>query len=168
MSKRLRGVATAMMLAAIASLLSPAGALAQAGSVGGTIGNNHSVSGGSERPSSQPAPQPHNVARPTRPARVAATSISGVWSWHAKCNDGSLWTGTFTIRTSPGGEFSGTSSGNDNGAGISGNLMGNKLTFTRQYPAHSTVWTAIVAGDKMHGSEASRDHGRCPFEAARN
>ena len=101
MSKRWTGVATAMMLAAMASLLSPGGALAQAGSVGGTIGNNHSVSGGQAQSPPRPnrVPNAGTVARSALPSVIQLTehSIGGTYSIALRHVGGNAYEGTWNV-----------------------------------------------------------------------
>jgi hypothetical protein len=76
-------VAAALVSVAPGSLAFTAGALAQAGSVGGTIGKtDKSVSGGDQAPSARPESKPRKSnAAPNNIATSLCGKMPGNWSW---------------------------------------------------------------------------------------
>jgi hypothetical protein len=140
-------------------------AFAQAGSTGGTLGKaDKSASGGEDQPQARQKPNgnPRHSSAPV--------SISGKWTWTAKCDDGSEWVGTFEFSQSPDGEVSGTSTGTDAGRSMSGQLVGNKLTVSRTYylVSNQIIFTIAAGGNSMQGSETSKGHGTCRYQAKRS
>jgi hypothetical protein len=92
-------------LCSIAALLSTdTTLLAQAGSIGGTLGKtDKSASGGEE-------PQGDKKAAEGGVATKHAVTIAGKWIWHGKCADDSEWAGTFDLDQRSDGTVSGTCS----------------------------------------------------------
>ena len=105
-------------------------AFAQAGSVGGTIGNRErSISGESSEPR-QGAPRRKRGGRATNsePAATGGSSIDGQWNWQGGCPDGRNWRGGFILRNSSGsisGEFNGGHPGT-----LTGRFSGTRVSFT--------------------------------------
>jgi hypothetical protein len=151
------------------SMLTTAGVFAQAGSTGGTIGNqDKSISGGQDQGQTHQKPNTkrRNSVSADMPVRF---SVSGKWAWTAKCDDGSEWAGTFDFAQNTDGTISGTASGNDGSGSISGRLNGNNLTGSRSYWDHSNqiILTFAAGGSSLQGSEPSRTHGVCRYQARR-
>jgi hypothetical protein len=138
----------------------------QAGSTGGTIGKqDKSVSGGEEQrgTSEKAKAKPRNS--------TGAYSMSGKWNWTAKCDDASEWAGAFDLAQASDGAVSGMASGNDGSGSISGKLVGRKLTGTRSYNLgniNSITFTLTTGGRSLEGSENSKSHGVCKYQANRS
>jgi hypothetical protein len=93
----------ACIICLIALLATKPMAFAQAGSTGGTIGKtDKSLSGGEEQR------QPVKRNSGDRNATAAPATISGKWSWQAKCEGGSTSTGDFNFDQNTDGTFSGS------------------------------------------------------------
>jgi hypothetical protein len=167
MSERITVLAVAVVSGMVFWLAADQIALAQAGSTGGAIGkSDKSASGGEEQSHQKPKARPRNS-----PAReMPPHSISGKWTWTAKCDDTSNWAGTFELEQSPQGVIAGTAEGNDGSGSMSGQLIANKLIVTRSYPMHSNqiIFTVAAGGTSMQGSESSRTHGICKYQAERS
>jgi hypothetical protein len=167
MSKSI-GIAVACGLAALVG--ADQTAHAQAGSTGGTIGKtDKSVSGGEERP--QAREKPNAILRHSANSEtLAPLSISGNWVWTAKCTDASEWVGAFELSQTSDGAVSGTSAGNDASGSMSGQLVANKLTVSRSYygiHSNQIIFTLAASGKSMQGSETSKTHGICRYQAKR-
>jgi hypothetical protein len=95
--------------------------------------------------------------------------MSGKWSWTAKCDDASEWDGAFDLGQATDGTISGTATGNEGSGSMSGKLIGNKFTGSRSYWDHSNriVFTLSAGGTSLEGSENSKSHGVCKYEAKR-
>jgi hypothetical protein len=156
---------TLVLVATLVSIDAHRPGFAQAGSAGGTVGEqNKSVSGSEDQPT------PHHQQNPgltnSEGSHVSApSSISGRWTWTETCNDGSQWAGTFEFTQDSSGAVSGTAAGNDGSGPISGLLTGNRFAGSRSYPAHSTPITLVVSGSSLRGLESSRSHGICRYQA---
>jgi hypothetical protein len=140
---------------------------AQAGSVGGTIGKqDKSESGGTEE-SEAPARRHHGAASGERHTSL---SVTGRWSWTQKCDDATEWSGEFNLVQDSEGSVSGTASGNDGSGAMTGRLTGNTLTGSRGYAlaTNQIIFTLAAGGNSMQGSEVSRSHGKCRYQAKRN
>jgi hypothetical protein len=168
MKKRTYHIAAVLLATMLVSVKTEGAAFAQAGSTGGTIGNqDKSVSGGGDQtPSGKESHVRHRSSAGTR----APLSISGKWAWTAKCGDGSDWAGSFDFTQNSDGTVSGAVTGSDGSGSISGRLVGNTLTGSRAYSAHSTqiVLTFAAGGNSLQGSEESRSHGICRYRATRS
>lgn len=145
-------------------------AFAQAGSTGGTLGKtDKSVSGGEEE-------RPGDRKSGHRKATATAATISGKWSWRAKCDDGSAWTGEFNFNQNIDGTFSGNCH-NDTGAGscsaVSGRVSGNNATFKVRWfdvlGGHENPYEFTIAGggQSMEGTEHSQSYGACKYTVKR-
>jgi len=155
----------------LAALVAASGtAFAQAGSTGGTLGKtDKSASGGEDQP--QARQKPNGKPRHSAIGETAApVSISGKWTWTSKCDDGSEWVGVFEFSQSPDGEVSGTSAGTDAGRSMSGQRVGNKVTVSRTYYllSNQIIFTIAAGGNSMQGSEISKGHGTCRYQAKRS
>jgi hypothetical protein len=145
-------------------------ALGQAGSIGGTIGKtDKSVSGGEEE-------RPGDRKSGHRRATATPATISGKWSWRAKCEDGSAWTGEFNFDQNSDGTFSGNCrviSGPVSCSAVSGRLTGNKATFTVRWPdvlgGHNNPYEFTIAADgqSMQGTEHAPRTGECTYQVKR-
>ena len=150
----------ACIICLIALLATKPMAFAQAGSTGGTIGKtDKSLSGGEEQR------QPVKRNSGDRNATAAPATISGKWSWQAKCEGGSTSTGDFNFDQNTDGTFSGSChsiSGAVPCSAISGRLTGNKATFTVRWwdvlGGHENPYEFTIAGggQSMEGTEHSR------------
>jgi hypothetical protein len=142
-------------------------AFAQAGSTGGTLGKtDKSVSGGEEQ-------QQRTSHKANAKQRNSANtlSVSGKWSWTAKCDDASEWAGAFDLAQASDGAVSGTANGNDGSGSISGQLVGRKLIGIRSYDLgnkNSITFTLTAGGSSLEGSEISKSHGVCKYQAKRS
>jgi hypothetical protein len=155
------------MFVATAALLvsAPPMSFGQAGSTGGTVGErDKSLSGSNDRSPNQKPAVVKNFHGSNTPA---PSSVSGQWTWTAKCGDGSVWSGTFDLEQSADGAVTGSASGNDGGGALSGRLSGNTFIGSRSYPSHSNQITLTVGRNSLHGSEPSQTHGTCIYEAKR-
>ncbi len=143
--------------------------LAQAGSTGGSIGNqNKSVSGGEEKA----APRPHAAQRKTAGAahgRGTALSISGQWNWSAECERGAVhYTGIMTFNQI-GNSFVASHGGTniwDNGTIENGRVSGGHVSFDRIYGSyndHVVLYLSRSGGQsRMSGVLPNTLHsGRC-------
>jgi hypothetical protein len=135
--------------------------LAQAGSTGGSIGNqNKSVSGGEEKA----APHQHAAKRETAGAargRGAAWSISGQWNWSAECERGAVhYTGVMTF-SQTGNAFVASHGGTniwDNGTVENGRISGQHVSFDRIYGAYNDHVVLYLS----HSGGVSRMSGVLP------
>ncbi len=177
----------ALPIAALTIHLAATGfALAQGGSVGGSIGKQgKSASGGSEaapaRPSrpARPArsersePRQKNTRTASRgsssaakPERASGQSLSGTWRWSGQCQSGAQsYTGTLTISQS-GNSFTGAHGGTnmwDNGSISNGRISGNRVSFTRSFAQYHDHLNLALSnnGRSMSGSLSTAHSGQC-------
>jgi hypothetical protein len=155
--------AAVMLLTAAASAPFGGAAFAQAGSTGGTLGNtDKSISGDREQPRETTT---HPREKPKR--GTAAASIGGKWTWTQKCDDGSEFTGSFSLVQNDDGTVSGTVTGTDGSGSIFGHLEGNKIVGSRTYNDHDTHIVLTFSGGGMNATENSKTHGACRYQAQR-
>jgi hypothetical protein len=153
-------VATAALLVSASPM-----SFGQAGSTGGTVGQqDKSLSGSDDQSPNQKPAMPKNFRNSNTPARP---SVSGQWTWTSKCGDGSVWSGTFDLEQGADGAVTGSASGNDGSGALSGRLSGNTFIGSRSYPHHSNQIILTVGRNSLHGSEPSLTHGTCTYEAKR-
>jgi hypothetical protein len=166
MHKGIRRFAVVSVLAIITALAAERLALAQAGSTGGSLGKTDKSASGGEEPSGQRA----RAKSRSSAVENGAHSISGKWIWTAHCDDASKWGGTFDLAQSSDGAVTGSASGDDGSGSMSGQLAANKLIATRSYAMHSNqiIFTLGAGGKSMQGSESSRTHGMCRYQAERS
>jgi hypothetical protein len=141
------------------------GALSQAGSTGGTLGNtDKSISGDreesrrSERLNPRPSKEEHTISEP---------SIAGRWRWDARCGQGSF-SGEFEI--GDGKQFTGAFISDVAGPISNGHRNGNQISFLRSVLGHLQPWTATLRGpNTMFGTLVRADWGndRCTWTATR-
>jgi hypothetical protein len=145
-------------------------ALGQAGSIGGTIGKtDKSVSGGEEE-------TPGGRKSGHRNAAAAPASISGKWSWRAKCENGDNYTGEFDFDQNADGTLSGNCSvitGPNSCGALSGHVAGKKAMLRvlqkTVIGAHETTYELTVAADgqSMQGTEHAWLSGECTYQVKR-
>jgi outer membrane receptor protein involved in Fe transport len=159
-----------------ASVMIPGGdriAFGQAGSTGGTIGKTgKSVSGGEEE-------RPGDRKSGDRKAAATPATISGKWSWRAKCEDGTFSTGEYDFDQDADGTLSGScriisrpALGSSCSA-LSGRVAGNKVTLTVRW--HDLVgshqnpyeFTIAAGGQSMQGTEHAQTSGECTYQVKR-
>ena len=157
----------AISLACVAMLLALGGsAFAQSGSTGGSLGKKgKSASGGEMR-----APAPKEKRK-----TAALVSISGRWHWEADCDVGGPgYKGAFEFEQSPDGTLKGMCSGGADCGPISGQIAGNKATFSIDYTFslnyHRNLarFTVADGGKSMHGTEETQGHGTCRYQARKD
>jgi hypothetical protein len=158
---------TVLALAATASA-----AFAQAGSVGGTIGNtDKSVSGGNESaPPRRIMPRSNRrpvAAAPQQPD-LTAESLGGKWHWIDHCSP--AWAGDLEISAASAGQFSGTFLNSLGGKLYDGSLKGSEISFFREFIFGNQHW----AGALSRSADALEIRGvvtygavSCPFEATK-
>jgi hypothetical protein len=167
MSGTVDRIAVALVCSLAALIATDRMVFGQAGSTGGTVGKqDKSVSGEEEPPHQRAKAKPRGSAIGEMPTR----SMSGKWTWTAKCDDASDWAGTFDLMQGADGTITGSAAGNDGSGSMSGQLVANKLIVTRSYAMHSNqiVFTLAAGGRSMQGSESSRSHGMCRYQAERS
>ena len=169
-SRSLQRAVTTFAFGFAALIASQQIALAQAGSIGGTVGKtDKSISGGVDAGSS-------NFVLPEKPraSGFTASSISGPWRYQSKCI-GFEEPGTFDIHPTSSTEFDGEYFGT--GKILHGKINGNRVSFVGRYILDRT-WTGTISGSgaalRMVGSftgptpgQFSGD-GNCKFTATRN
>jgi hypothetical protein len=158
--------------------------LAQAGSIGGTIGKQgKSASGGEDA-----APVRDSAAAKPRQAKSrtsadasgraagARFSIGGRWNWSGECQTGAVhYTGTMTF-TQSGNTFAASHGGTnmwDNGAIANGRINGNRVSFDRTYQQYTDHIALTVSrsggGLRMEGVLPNTAHsGRCDVSFVKN
>jgi hypothetical protein len=145
-------------------------ALAQAGSIGGSIGKqDKSISGGAEADRPRAAPLEKKPAANTRetPSGVSKNSLIGRWQWHAQCNNGTTWEAAFVAtaadKETVALDFIGALGGT--GTGL---VTGNRVNLLRAFGGTKQTWTATLSGrNRMNGEITSSEGGHCSFQASR-
>ena len=171
----LRGLTTLIAGAAI-NITAASFALAQGGSIGGTIGKQgKSASGNQQVSPPQPARRESRQGN-SRKARGSASaakpegrptrSLSGVWRWTGQCTRfATPYTGTFTVSQS-GSTFSASHGGTnmwDSGTISNGRISGNRVSFNRtfgQYTDHLNL-SLSSSGQSMAGAISTAHSGQC-------
>lgn len=158
------------LIAAAIMPLSVSIAIAQAGSVGGTIGKqNKSVSGGEEAPAPRPLPPaPKNSNEGTGSSNEhTKTSLVGSWQWRAQCNDGTNWDAVF-VASATGDRtvaLNFVGAGGGTGTGI---VSGSRVTLLRSFAIFQQTWSATLSSsNRMAGTVTQAGGGRCTFQASR-
>lgn len=157
-------------------LLSAHAAIAQPGSVGGTVGKrSKSVSGSDEAGPASPS-RPQSGSDKSRrqeeraPKQDFGRSISGSWTWEASCASGGTWQGGLTLSATPSGSLSGAFGGGHMGS-IVGTVSGSRVAFYRAM--YKQRWTGTLSGSggaglRMSGPVSDPARSGCRFSATRN
>ena len=151
--------------------------LAQAGSIGGTIGKPGKSASGGEAvapPRLRAAPKPRPAKRPVSTdaeSRVTRgdSVLNGTWHWTAKCERGQVnYRGTFTFQQS-GNTFEAQHGGTniwDLGTITNGRINGNRVSFTRKWGTYVDQLNLVLSSSgntlRMSGVIPNTAHsGRC-------
>jgi hypothetical protein len=188
---RLRCAGAIFLVAVVLPIPISTAALAQAGSVGGTIGKQgKSIAGGRDaapapqrRAPSQRAPQKPREARRAAPAPApgdgagragggGGASLSGAWRWSANCQTGARqYSGILNLQQT-GNDFSGTHGRTniwDTGSISDGRVDGSRVSFTRTWGRFVDHIVLTLSGARMAGVIAHTEHsGRCEMSMVKN
>jgi hypothetical protein len=165
-----KSIAIAVACGLAALVVADGTAFAQAGSTGGTLGKtDKSASGGEEETRGGRKSDNRNAA-------ATPKTISGKWSWRAKCANGDNYTGEFDFDQNADGTLSGNCSvitGSNSCGALSGHVAGKKATLRVLWKtvidAHETTYELTVAADgqSMQGTEHAWLSGECTYQVKR-
>ncbi len=154
----MRRLSIALALFCAILLIADRLALAQSGSVGGTVGKtDKSVSGGETAP----------AKRAVAPNAGSAGSVAGRWRWSADCESGH-WEGGFSLTQSGASEITGGflhTNLADIGT-ISGHVSNGSLSFIRNAGVVTQHWVGQLRGGH-HISGSLSGNENCTWQASR-
>ena len=163
--RRRAWIAIASLALSYLAFANVSSALAQAGSTGGTIGNEDKSISGSRLPATPPAKRPAANTRET-PSGASNNSLIGRWQWHAQCDNGTAWDAAFVATAAANETVALDFIGAGGGTGT-GSVTGNRVRLQRTFIANQT-WTATLSGgNRMSGTITSSEGGHCAFQASR-
>jgi hypothetical protein len=136
--------------------------LAQAGSIGGTIGKQDKSAAGDN----EPPTRRHSRSNGGKVSDASGVSVAGRWRWSADCQSGH-YTGEFVLNTTSQGEFSGTLYDAAGGTITNGHVHGANISFTRHFALVLTqIWKGrLTSSGHIEGSLSGNES--CSWEASK-